>query len=69
MRSGLEKMLNQFRRIWADKGMGDKDFSEQELQLRSALEHLRDAAESLSRASIMLLDVIKAKAAPEGAKD
>jgi hypothetical protein len=58
MKSGLEKMLNQIRRIWADKGMGDKDFTNKEIQLRTALEHLRDAADSLSRASDMLLDVI-----------
>ena len=52
-------MLNQFRRIWTDKGINDKDFSTKEIQLRSALEHLRDAADSLSRASDMLLDVIR----------
>ena len=57
-------MLNQFRRIWTDKGMGDKDFTVQESQLRSALEHLRDAANSLGRASEMLLDVINAQAPP-----
>ncbi len=51
-------MLNQFRRIWADKGMDDKDFSSQEAQLRNALEHMRDAAHSLGRASEMLLEVI-----------
>ena len=57
-------MINQFRRIWADKGYGDKDFSLQESQLRTALEHLRDAANSLGRASEMLLDVINAQAPP-----
>ena len=69
MKSGLEKMLNQFRRIWTDRGMGDKDFSLQEIQLRNALEHLRDAAESLSRASNMLLDVIQTKAPPEASPE
>lgn len=72
MKSGLEKMINQFRRIWADKGRGDKDFSSKEIQLRTALEHLRDAANSLSRASEMLLDVINSQAPPipqEPAKD
>ena len=62
-------MINQFRRIWADKGYGDKDFSLQESQLRTALEHLRDAANSLGRASEMLLDVINAQAPPVAAPD
>jgi len=57
-------MINQIRRIWADKGANDKDFSLQESQLRTALEHLRDAANSLGRASEMLLDVINSKAPP-----
>lgn len=71
MKSGLNKMLNQFRRIWTDKGMGDKDFTSKEIQLRTALEHLRDAANSLGRASEMLLDVINAQASvatPDGQK-
>ena len=62
-------MINQIRRIWADTGMDDKDFSVQESQLRAALEHLRDAAHSLGRASEMLLDVIHAKAPPATAPD
>ena len=62
-------MINQIRRIWADDGSGDKDFSVQESQLRVALEHLRDAADSLGRASTMLLDVINAKAPPVTAPD
>ena len=59
---GLNKMINQIRRIWADNGANDKDFTIQEEQLRSALEHLRDAAHSLGRATETLLDVINAKA-------
>ena len=62
-------MINQIRRIWADYGADDKDFSVQESQLRSALEHLRDAANSLSRASEMLLDVINSKALPVASED
>jgi predicted HTH domain antitoxin len=51
-------MFNQIRRIWADNGSGDKDFTPQEEQLKRALEHLQQAADSLSRASEALLDVI-----------
>jgi len=62
-------MINQIRRIWADNGSDDKDFSVQESQLRTALEHLRDAAHSLGRATETLLDVINSKAAPATAPD
>lgn len=59
MKSGLHAMLNQIRRLWADDGRSDKDFAEQERKLKVALEHLRDAASSLSRASEQLLSVIR----------
>jgi len=62
-------MINQIRRIWADNGSDDKDFTLQEAQLRTALEHLRDAANSLGRASEMLLDVIHSKASPAASED
>lgn len=64
MKSGLNKMLNQFRRIWADHGANDKDFSVQESQLKTALEHLANAAHSLGRATETLLDVINAHTPP-----
>ena len=54
-------MFNQLRRIWADDGRDDKDFSEQEQRLRDALEHLKDAALSLSKAADHLTYVIKTK--------
>ena len=62
-------MINQIRRIWADNGSDDKDFTLQEAQLRTALEHLRDAANSLGRASEMLLDVIHSKAPSAASED
>lgn len=62
MKSGLGKMINQIRRLWADNGKNDKDFTDQETKLRDALHHLKTAADSLSRASQTLLDVINSKA-------
>lgn len=55
-------MINQIRRLWSDTGSGDKDFTDQETKLKDALEHLKVAADSLSRASQTLLDVINARA-------
>lgn len=57
-------MFNQIRRIWADNGGGDRDFSSQEEKLKDALIHLREAANSLSKASEALLDVINSKGQP-----
>lgn len=54
-------MFNQIRRIWADNGSEDKDFTPQEVKLKDALTHLKEAADSLSRASEVLLDVIRTK--------
>lgn len=54
-------MFNQLRRIWADTGSGDKDFTPQEQKLKNALTHLKEAADSLSKASELLLHVIETK--------
>lgn len=54
-------MINQIRRLWSDNGKNDMDFTEQEKKLQDALEHLKTAADSLSRASQTLLDVIHSK--------
>lgn len=54
-------MFNQIRRLWADNGAGDRDFTPQEEKLKDALRHLQQAADSLSRASETLLDVINSK--------
>lgn len=61
MKSG-HTMLNQIKRIWADKGKEDKDFSLDEKKLREALDTFRKAANELSRASSALLDMINSKA-------
>lgn len=54
-------MFNQIRRIWSDGGKGDKDFSSQEQKLKDALIHLKEAADSLSKAAEVLKDVIETK--------
>lgn len=54
-------MFNQLRRIWADTGTEDKDFTPQELKLKDALKHLKEASDNLSRASELLLHVIETK--------
>lgn len=51
-------MLNQIRRIWADKGNNDKDFTVEELKLKEALNTLKSAADDLSKASSSLLDML-----------
>lgn len=61
MKSELNKMLNQIRRLWADNGSNDRDFTSQEKQLKEALSHLKEAADNLSRASTVLIDVINSK--------
>lgn len=54
-------MFNQFRRYWSDDGRNDRDFTPQEKRLKDALTHLKEAADSLSKASEVLLDVINSK--------
>lgn len=57
-------MLNQIRRLWADNGSGDKDFTVEELKLKQALLELKAAADQVSRASSVLLNLIQSKAQP-----
>lgn len=61
MRYEGEVMLNQFKRIWADKGKNDKDFTPQELKLKEALMEVKRASDQLSRASTILLDLINSR--------
>jgi hypothetical protein len=58
MKSGLSNVIRQIKRLWTDDGINDKDFTSQEKKLREALQHLKDAADNLSKASQMLIDVI-----------
>lgn len=57
----MNQILNQWKRIFADNGTGDKDFTEQEARLRKAQQELGEAAASLRRAADLLADFIKAK--------
>lgn len=52
--------LNQFRRIYADYGKNDKDFTEQETRLREARLKLANATQDLVRSSVRLNDVVLA---------
>lgn len=56
-----EVMFNQIRRIWADHGQHDKDFTPQELKLKEALMEVKRASDQLSRASTILLDLINSR--------
>ena len=47
----MSSILNQFRRIYADNGSGDVDFTEQETRLREARLKLLNATNELMRAS------------------
>lgn len=51
-------MLNQIRRLWADNGSDDKDFSVDEVRLKQALMELKAAANQMSHAATVLLDFI-----------
>lgn len=53
-------MLNQIRRIWADTGLGDKDFTMEETKLKEALLNLKHSADQLSKASTVLLELFMA---------
>ena len=47
----MDKILNQFRRIYADYGKGDIDFTDQEERLRQSENKLAQATQDLVRAS------------------
>jgi hypothetical protein len=47
----MNKVINQFRRLYDDKGLNDHDFSDQEARLREARDHLTKATDALMRAS------------------
>lgn len=58
----MDRIINQFRRIYSDDGRGDKDFSGQEERLRQAearlargTQELAKAAENLNRAALSVM--------------
>jgi hypothetical protein len=54
-------VVNQVRRIFADDGRGDRDYSAQEERLREAQKNLLDATSELTKASEILTDLLKSK--------
>jgi hypothetical protein len=54
----MNSVLKQFRRIYSDHGINDKDFSAQEENLRLAQNKLIHATEELVRSSQHLNDVM-----------
>jgi hypothetical protein len=57
----MMQIINQFRRIYADDGRGDKDFSEQEDRLHEVHQKLVQATDLLRQASETLTGLIKTK--------
>ena len=57
----MKQVVNQFRRIFADNGAGDKDFTAQEAKLRLAQKHLWEATDLLKKTSEILSDLIKSR--------
>lgn len=55
------QVINQVRRIFADNGSGDRDFSSQEARLIEAQQRVVDAANELTKASEILTDLLKSK--------
>lgn len=55
-------MFNQIKRLWADDGRDDKDFTVEEIKLKKALTDVKVAADQLSRAAAALLDLIHSRA-------
>lgn len=54
----MNAILSQFRRIYADHGQNDIDFSAQEAKLRAANLKVANAAKELVRSSVYLNDVL-----------
>lgn len=57
----MNQIAQQFRRIFADNGSGDKDFTEQETHLREVQQKLLEATTALTRAAQILTDLLKTK--------
>lgn len=57
----MSSIISQFRRIFADDGRGDRDFTAQEERLVQARQHLLDAAQQLVSAADLLSDFLKSR--------
>lgn len=60
----MMQVVNQFRRIFADNGSGDKDFGKQETQLREAQQKLLEATNALTKAAEILTGLISSRDTP-----
>jgi len=63
----MDKILNQFKRIYSDDGRGDIDFTGQEELLRQATERLSLHTRELARAAENLNRAAMAVGIPQGA--
>lgn len=61
----MNKIFNQFRRMWNDDGRHDRVFSYQEYKLKEALRDLKDSTEKVIQASLNLQAVLADREPPK----
>lgn len=57
----MKTIIRQIRRMLADDGRSDRDFTEQEERLHQAQTHLRQAAAGLVAAADLIADFLKSR--------
>lgn len=57
----MNEVLNQIRRIFSDNGKGDKDFTQEEIKLKKALDELKEATRLFTNAASVLSDTIRSR--------
>lgn len=62
----MDKLLNQWRRLYADYGQNDVDFTEHEKKLEAAKQRLADRASELVKAAENLNRAALSAGFPEG---
>lgn len=63
----MDKLINQWRRIYSDDGRNDVDFSDRERALHEAKERLANSTQELVRAAENLNRAAMAAGFPKGA--
>lgn len=63
----MDKLINQWRRIYSDDGRNDVDFSDRERALHEAKERLSNSTQELVRAAENLNRAAMAAGFPKGA--